>query len=390
LLLWGLSAIALVALLVVTFRPASVPVDLATVSRGPLTATLDHEGRTRVRHRFVVSAPVAGRVRRISAEPGDAVVAHSTILATFVPAAPALLDARTRTEAAARVKAAEAAVTQADAVRGQAQAALTHAVEVRDRTRRLFEQGAAAKAELDAAVASASEREEDVRRANAAITSARHEVDAAKAVLLDDATGAAPPIDVRAPIDGVVLRRLHESEAVVPAGEPLLELADPADLEIVSDYLSTDAVQMTPGMVVTIDRWGGGSTLKGRVRLVEPQASVKVSALGVEEQRVNVIVAFDDPRGAWAALGDGYRVETHVVLWETADALKVPSSALFRRGSAWAVFVADAGRARLRKVEIGRQSGFEAQVLNGLSEGDSVLVHPSDTVADGVRIAPRG
>jgi HlyD family secretion protein len=162
-----------------------------------------------------------------------------------------------------------------------------------------------------------------------------------------------------------------------------------ADLEIVSDYLSTDAVQMRPGMAVVIDRWGGGTPLHGRVRLVEPHGFLKVSALGVEEQRVNVVIAFDDPRSAWQTLGDGYRVETHVVLWETADALKVPASALFRQGDGWAVFVAEDRHARLRAVQIGRQSGFDAQVLGGLTEPVQVLTHPSDAVTDGVRIAPR-
>jgi HlyD family secretion protein len=391
LVLWTIAVLAVGALLFITFRPSAVPVDLAEVQRGALQVTLDHEGQTRVHDRYVVSAPVAGRVLRIEAEAGDLVAANKTVLAEFLPTAPALLDARTRAEAEARIKAADAAVAGAMAARDQSQTTAKYADTQRDRVERLFAAGAASKSDLDAAVTTAAERADDVQHARAAVATAQHELVAAQAVLVNanaDSLGGAPVL-VRAPIDGVVLQRLHESEAVVPTGEPLIELADPADLEIVSDYLSTDAVQMRPGMAVGIDRWGGGAPLHGRVRLVEPHGFLKVSALGVEEQRVNVVVAFDDARNAWQALGDGYRVETHVVLWETADALKVPSSALFRQGSGWAVFVDEDGRARLRSVEIGKQSGFDAQVLGGLTEHEQVLAHPSDAVTDGVRIAPR-
>ena len=391
-ILWTIAILAVAALLFVTFRPAAVPVDLAAVRRGALQVTLDHEGKTRVHDRYVVSAPVAGRVLRIEAEPGDHVVANTTVLAEFLPSAPPLLDARTRTEAEARVRAAEATVTGAVAARDQAQAASNYADEERDRTERLYQAGAASKGDLDAAVTLAVERAQAVQNARAAVASAQHELDAARAVLLVAGTGHAdgtPTIVVKAPIGGVVLQRLHESEAVVPAGEPLLELADPADLEIVSDYLSNDAVQMKAGMPVVIDRWGGGTPLHGRVRLIEPHGFLKVSALGVEEQRVNVISAFDDPRTAWQALGDGYRVETHVILWQIDDTLLVPSSALFRQNGDWAAFVSADGRASLRRVQVGRQSGFDAQVLGGLTEHEQVLVHPSDAVKDGVRIRLR-
>ena len=390
--IWTAAILALAALLVVTFRPAAVPVDLAEVRRGSLQVTLDHEGKTRVHDRYVVSAPVDGRVLRIEAEPGDPVAAGQTLLAEFLPAAPAPLDARTRAQGEARVKAAEAAVTGATAALAEAQTGQQLAETQRDRIRRLYAAGAAARSDVDAAEADAAERAEAVSRSRAAVASAQHDLDEARAALLDSGagrSGSAAPIVVRAPVDGVVLQRLHESEAVVQAGAPLVELADPAGLEIVADYLSTDAVQMRPGMAVVIDRWGGGAPLHGRVRLVEPHGFLKISALGVEEQRVNVIVAFDDPRSAWTALGDGYRVEAHVVLWNATDALKVASSALFRQGSGWAVFVAQDGRARVRSVQLGREAGVEAQVLGGLTEHEQVLTHPSDAVADGVRIAPR-
>jgi HlyD family secretion protein len=389
--IWGLALLALAALLLVTFRPSAVPVDLVAVTRGPLEVTLDHEGKTRVHDRYVVSAPVAGRVLRIEAEPGDAVVAGRTLLAQLAPAAPTPLDARTRVEAEARLRGADAAVAGANAALAQAESALTLAATERDRAQRLYDAGALSKSEIDRAVAAATEAGERARQARAAVTSAEHDREAAQAVLIEPG-GPAPGVRtlaVRAPVSGLVLQRFHESEAVVPAGEPLVELADPADLEIVSDYLSTDAVQMQTGMPVVIDRWGGAEPLNGRVRLVEPHGFLKVSALGVEEQRVNVVIAFDDPRAAWQALGDGYRVETHVVIWRAADTLTVPTGALVRSGGAWTVFVAEGGRARLRRIEIGRESGFDAQVLGGLAEHDTVVMHPSDAVADGVRIARR-
>ncbi len=196
-------------------------------------------------------------------------------------------------------------------------------------------------------------------------------------------------LSLRSPVGGVVLRRLHESEAVVPAGEPLIEVADSSDLEVVSDYLSTDAVKIRPGMRVDIDRWGGDAPLPGRVRRVEPSGFLKISALGVEEQRVNVVIDFDDRKGASALLGDGYRVETRVVTWEGEDVLQTPTSALFRSGDGWAVFVASGGRARLRAVRIGHQSDLGAEVLGGLQAGERVVAHPSDSVSAGVRIRDR-
>jgi HlyD family secretion protein len=205
-------------------------------------------------------------------------------------------------------------------------------------------------------------------------------------------SGGAPPgraILVRAPIDGVVLKRLRESEAVVPAGDALVELGDPRRLEIVSDLLSTDAVKVEAGASVLIEQWGGDHTIRGRVRRVEPSGFMKISALGVEEQRVNVIVDFEDPLEAWKALGDGFRVEVRVVVWESKDVLHVPTSALFRRGESWAVFAVEGGRARLRNVEIGARNSLHAELRSGLAEGARVVVHPSDALSDGARVVER-
>ena len=205
-----------------------------------------------------------------------------------------------------------------------------------------------------------------------------------------NAAGTERVLALRSPIDGVVLQRFQESEAVVPQGQPLVEVADLSTLEVIGDFLSADAVRIKPGMPVLIEQWGGGTPLKGRVTLVEPSAFLKVSALGVEEQRVWVVVGFDNPRGAWQALGDGYRVEARVVVWEQQDVLRVPTSSLFRQGSAWAVFVVESGRARLRPLRIGQRNGTAAEVVDGLKAGDRVVVHPADSVSDGVRVAERG
>ncbi|HVB38505.1 MAG TPA: efflux RND transporter periplasmic adaptor subunit [Vicinamibacterales bacterium] len=388
---WTIGGLIVAALVVAMLMPSPVAVDLATVTRGDLQVTLDHQGKTYVRHRYTVSAPVAGRVLRIDLEPGTPVEAGKTIVATFRPATSPLIDARSRRENQARVQAAQASVDQAKAELARIRAQRAYADQQLKRTQDMFEEGLVTADALDAALSNARALAEGQDAAEYALRTAQHDLEAARAALLPSQTGdeAGGDLAIRAPVTGVVLQRLHESEAVVPAGEPLMEIADPADLEIISDYLSTDAVQMRPGMPVEIDRWGGPQPLRGRVRLIEPYGFLKVSALGVEEQRVNVHIEFEDPRTAWRKLGDGYRVETRVIIWQRTNVLKVPTSALFRQGDRWAVYLSDGGRARLRTIEIGQRSGLEAEVLKGLQQGDRVVLHPPDTLTDGTRIEGR-
>jgi len=288
------------------------------------------------------------------------------------------------------VAGARAALGGARAEEKRAEAALSLARSERVRSQELFEQRIVSQQAKDAAGTEARASQEALHAAEFAMASAEHQLEMAQARLLEATGGSGGrPIEIRSPIDGVVFKRYRWSKAVVPAGEPLLELGDPRHLEIVSDLLSTDAVRVHPGDTVLIEQWGGDETLEGRVRLVEPSGFMKISALGVEEQRVNVIVDFEDPAGAWEKLGDGYRVEGRVVIREGQDVVKVPTSALFRSGDDWAVFTVESGRARLVPIEVGRRNGLEAQVLSGLEAGQEVIVHPGDTLEDGARVEPR-
>jgi len=377
-------------LLLLALWPQSVPVDLTEVERGGLLVTIEEEGETRVRDRFLVSAPVAGQVLRIALEPGDSVREDETLLATFLPAAPNPLDARSRAESEAAVAGARAALGGARAEEKRAAAALSLARAEFVRNQELFEQRIVSQQAKDAAETEARAAQEALHAAEFAMASAEHHLEMTQARLLQaSGVSGSRPIEIRSPIDGVVFKRYRWSEAVVLAGEPLLELGDPRQLEIVSDLLSTDAVRVHSGDTVLIEQWGGDETLEGRVRLVEPSGFMKISALGVEEQRVNVIVDFEDPALAWERLGDGYRVEVRVVIWEGQDVVKVPTSTLFRRGDDWAVFIVESGRARLTPVEVGQRNGLEAEVVSGLEAGQEVVVHPGDTLEDGARVQPR-
>jgi HlyD family secretion protein len=376
-------------LLAVALWPSTIPVETATVSTGPLMVTVDEEGQTRVRDRFVVSAPVYGRVLRIELEPGDRVERGQEV-ARLRAEPPPLLDARTRAEAEAAVASAQAALGRARAEEQRTRAALTQAQRELQRARELAAAELATRQLVDTREAEAETAAEAANAARFAVQAAAAEVDRARArVDSGSADSAGRVVDIPSPADGVVLRRVRESESVVPAGEALVEIGDPSQLEIVSDLLSTDAVSVKAGARALIDQWGGGRTLEARVRRVEPSGFTKVSALGVEEQRVNVILDFVDPAGAWQALGDAYRVEVRIVVWEGAAVLKVPTSALFRVGDAWAVYLIEGDRVRQTTIEIGHQTGQEAEVTSGLSEGTRLVVHPPDTLADGARVEPR-
>jgi HlyD family secretion protein len=394
-LFWLPMAAAVVLVLLWLFWPAAVPVDFATVARGPLQVSVSDEGETRVKDVFVVSAPVPGLMRRITLKAGDAVVANETVTARIEPSDPSFLDRRSEAEARAAVRAAEAAQRLAVASVSRAEAELDFARSELARYRGLAERDTISANELDAAERRARTSAAALEEARAALRVRESELAQARARLM--APGLARRqrsadcdcIDVLSPVSGRVLRVLKESEGVVSPGEPLLEVGNPGDLEIIADLLSTDAVRVQPGQRVLIEAWGGGEPLEGRVRRVEPFGFTKVSALGIEEQRVNVVMDITGPPERWQRLGHGYRVEPRIVLAGKADALKVPRAALFRDGGQWAVFLRDGSRATLRQVELGLENGLEAEIVRGLAEGDEVVLQPGDRVTDGTRVRPR-
>jgi len=388
--LFGALLVAL-GLIWLVFRPAPVRVELGRVERGGLVVTVDEEGETRVRDRFVIAAPIAGRVARLTLEAGDAVQVGSVVARMH----PLPLDPRTQAEASARLDAAEAAVRGAEARVETARAAQEQAARNAARARELGRSGTIGKQEWEVAELDATTRAKELEAADFAARAALYNLEAARAALMAPGgdgsqalvaaceSGEPGCIELRSPVAGRVLRVPEKSERVVSPGAPLLELGDPQALEIVVDLLSTDAVKVRPGAAMLIEEWGGAEPLRARVRRVEPSGYTKLSALGVEEQRVNVIGDFD---GAVDGLGDGYRIEARIVVAEVDDALLVPSSALFRRQDAWYVFAAAGGRAVMRPVTVGRATAQVSEVLDGLAAGDAVVLHPSDQVADGVRI----
>ncbi len=376
------------------FRPQAVPADFATIGRGTLMVTVDDTGRTRVRDVYRVSAPVAGRLLRIEARVGDAATAGETVLATIEPSDPTFLDRRSRSQARAEVKAAEAALALAQAELNRVRAELTFARSELERARTLVLRNNISKRAVDKAGRDVSTGQAAEESAAATVRMRRHQLEMARAMLITPSqkrskAGGQCCVDVRAPVSGRVLRLIQESEGIIAAGTPLLEIGDPGDLEIVVDLLSSDAVKVREGAAVMIEEWGGGTTLAGTVRRIEPYGFTKISALGIEEQRVNAIIDFAEPRQKWSSLGHGYRVETRIVVWQGENVLKLPLSALFRDGEDWAVFALVGGKAKRKRLGIGRSNASEAELREGLAEGDKVVLHPSDRIVEGVELVAR-
>lgn len=384
-----LAAVAVIAWLFLHKPP--VAVDLARLDRGAVEATVADDGIARVREVYAVAAPVAGRLLRVEAEVGDPVVAGETVLARLAPADPGFLDLRSRAVSQARVGEAEAQLGFALADVRRAEAALTLARREYGRLAPLADKGFVSGASLDRARAARDESAAGLAAAQAAAASARSGVAAARSQLVmpiaSDRSGA---IVVRAPVSGTVLRLVRESEAVVPAGAPLIEIGNPkGDLELLVDLLSTDAVKIRPGAMARIEGWGGSRALTGRVRRVEPFGFLKISALGVEEQRVNVRIDLVGDPASWSRLGHGYRIDARIVTARVDGVLRVPASALFRDRDRWAVFVNSGGRARLRRIALGLIDESHAEVRQGLSPDEEVVLFPSENVAEGVRLVKR-
>ena len=411
--LWIAALVGVAFLFVRAFRPTPVLVDVAKVERGRLIVTADDDGRTRVMERYTISAPIQGRLLRSPLDPGDVVEAGKIIVAEFDPIPPSLLDARTRAEVESRLKAVEAALLEARARQRQAEAARKLADAELARVKGLQESGDSSAARLERAQRDATHAASGASAAEFAAQVAEYEVNVVRASLRDPTSAdvarkrADPNVEhveamadtrrlrLRSPIDGRVLRVYEESARALPAGTPILEIGNTRALEIVADYLSQDAVKIEPGMRVIIGGWGGEDeqgrelTLRGIVRVIEPGGYTKTSALGVEEQRVNIVVDPVGDEAVWAKFGDGFRVELRVVLLEQADVLLVPTGALFRSGKDWSVYVVRDERVELRRIRVGRRNGLEARVLEGLEVGDSVVMYPSELISDGARVETR-
>jgi HlyD family secretion protein len=391
-----LGGLVLVALIVVGLWPRAVPVESAVVSRGALVVTVDEEGMTRVKNRYLVSAPVAGQLRRIDWKAGAAVEAEKTLLAMLETSGADFLDARSQAQAEARVRAAEASREAAVAQRERANAAAKLAAAEFERMKQLRTQNVASAQEFDVAQMRADVAAQDTRAAEFTMKVAEFELQQARALLTRGrpASGAGPtnasavePLIITSPVNGRILRVFQESARVVPAGFSLMEVGDPTDLEVRIEVLSRDGVAIKPGARVILEQWGGAEPLTARVRLVEPSAFTKISALGVEEQRVYVVADFVDPIEKRPTLGDSYRVEARIVTWENPSALRAPSGALFQHDGRWQTFVVDGGRARLRIVKVGHSNGVQTEILEGLNEGDRLINYPGDKVVDGTRVA---
>ncbi len=389
---WTVVAAGVLVLLVMAFQPRAIAIDIAEVERGTLTVAVRDEARTRIRDVYDINAPVAGHLLRIIHRAGDSVDAGE-VVARVLPGDPPFLDSRAQAEAQAAVRSAEAALAAARTEATRADAELANVRVEADRVETLHRRELAsreaydrAQLALNVAVATAEAARENVNVRMAAL-------DAARVRLMQPGSRDDPAseVEVRAPVGGRVLQVLQESENVVTAGTTLLRLGDPGNLEIIAELLSTDAVRIQPGARVMIENWGGRDVdpLAGRVRLVEPFGFMKVSALGVEEQRVNVLIDITDPPEAWTALGHGFRVEVGVVTWEADDVIQVPVAALFRDSGRWAVFRVVDERAVLTPVEVGRDNGRHAEVVSGLDPGQVIVMYPGEQISDGTRVRER-
>jgi len=378
--------VVVAAALAYGFLPKPVPVDVAKAARGPLRVTVEEEGRTRVRDRFVLSAPVAGYLRRIELNAGDRVKKGQQV-ALLEPLRSTVLDPRSKAEADAAVSAAKATL---EAAKEKASAAAADAEYARDneaRMKQLSDSGHIARNDLDQALTASKKAEAMRLSAEAAVLAAKADLERAESVLgysaAEHPAASGKTVVVHAPASGRVLKLHRESEGVVTAAEPLIDIGNPGNLEVKAEVLSADAVKLHTGTAVLFERWGGDSPLEGKVRVVEPSGFTKISSLGVEEQRVNVIVDLTSPSELWKQLGDGYRLDATFILWEGKDVLQVPASALFRKGDGWALFTVQDRRAKITPVEVGKRNGIAAEIVKGLPEGATVITNPDDNILDG-------
>lgn len=388
---WGVIASLLGLFFVWAFMPSAIPVDVHAVKAGPMVVNVEAEARTQVKDIYEISAPVTGRLLRIEAEAGDPVVSGLTPLAVIEPQDPTILDRRSRAEAEANAQAAEDALILAQAGVDRAEAELRFARTELERAKKLHKNGTVSKRDYDIAILDVAKFEAQLNSAKATTQVRQHELETARARLqlpTDQAASLECCVVIRAPVNGQVLRIQHESEGVVAVGEALMEVGNPSDLEIVADLLTSDAALVRVGAPVVVENWGGPD-LQGVVRRIDPFGYTKISVLGIEEQRVDVIIDLADPDNKPQELGHGFRVEVAIQTWQGDDVLQVPMSAMFRVDGGWGVYVMKDGLAHLAKLEVGHINRREAEVLSGLSIGDQVVLHPSDRITDGAKLVAR-
>jgi HlyD family secretion protein len=383
-IIYYILALSVVVLIVVAFLPSPIKVETARVTKGPLRVTVDEEGEARAHDRFIVAAPIAGRLTRVELHDGD-LVSLNQVVAVINPLP---IDQRERAEISARVQSMEALKRGADEAVEHARADHEQAKRDLRRAENLLEGGVIPRQSFEQAMNAEIISKNELEAAKFKAQAAASEVNVAKAGLIavEAEGGANRTVLLRSPVRGRVLRVIEKSERVVTSGTPLITLGDPRKLEVVVDLLSTDAVKVRVGAVMLLENWGGEAPIRARVRTVEPAAFTKISALGIEEQRTNVVADFVDSSGP---LGDGYRVEARIIIWESESVLKVPTSALFRHGDGWSVFIIENGKAIRHEVEIGHRSQFEAEVLGGIEEGAHVVVHPTNQISDGSPVETR-
>lgn len=388
-LIYAVVALAFAGLLVWTFLPRPVAVDLAEIAPRTIEVHVEEDGQARIRDVFTISATITGKLQRIGLHPGDPVVANETVVAVIGPAAPVLLDSRARAVAEATAAAAQAATDLARAQLAQAEATLEFTASEANRAIALFNRGAISARAHDTAIREQKTAEAVVASAVANLAVREKELQSALAVLRTEGNGAADAccVQIVAPVSGRVLRVLTESEQVVQPGTPLMEVGDPGQLEVMVELLSRDAVRVTEGAAAQITDWGG-APIAARVERVRPSARTRVSALGIDEQRVEVILKLEGEPTEWQALGHGFRVVARITVWQGRDVLSIPVGALFRDGADWAAYVLRDGRARLVRITLGERNETQAQILTGLAAGDRVILHPSDLIADGTRVEP--
>ncbi len=388
LILW-LILVGLAGVVVMALRPRPVEVEVGVVRRGPLTVYVSEEGKTRIRNRYVVASPVGGSMQRVALKPGDTVKSGETILTRIEPGVSPLLDVRAKAEAQARVNGATAGRSRAQEALEMSRTGLKYAQTNLGRIKGTASSGILSATERDNFEREVDLKTREVRSSEFALQVANYELEQSQAALLQlENPGGGSMMEIKAPVSGTVLRVQQESATIVAPGTAILEIGDPGDLEVEAEILSRDAVAIQPGAVVTVEQWGG-EPAKARVRRIEPAAFTKVSALGVEEQRVLVLSDFVDQTPALKLLGDRFRVEVRVAVWHSDDTLLVPAGALFREGSEWKTFVYDKDKAKVVTVKAGRTDGKLTEVIEGLKAGDEVLMHPPDSVADGTEVVKR-